>query len=130
MQDNFFKEINVSVRLLVLILIVISIIIAKSLYYLIFVSILFAILFLLTNKSVKSYKETILNVRMLLLFSLIAYIIVMRNVIGTVLFTYKILLILLYIKQFSFTIRFEELCNAIKTLLNVVSVKIASVKTV
>ena len=128
MQNDIFKEVNVSSRIISLFFIIISLIIAKSLYYIIFVAILFAILFLLTNKSVKYYQEAIISVKFWLLFSLITYIIVMGSVLYSFVFTLKIMLIVLYIEQFFLTIKFEDLATGINTIIYLISKKIESTK--
>lgn len=123
MSNDFVKSVNVSTKIIVLTLILFSIMIANSLYYLSFILTLFLILFLLTNKSVKCYKETLINVKFGLLFALIAYIIVMGNITNSIIFVCKILLIILFIKQFSLTVKFEELCDGINTLLSSIKIK-------
>jgi hypothetical protein len=84
MQNNVFDKINVSTQIIVLFLTILSLLMAKSLYYILFLTILLTILFIITNKSVKYYIETLKNVKFLLLFSLIAYIIILGNIINSI----------------------------------------------
>lgn len=116
MQNNIFSKVNVSTRILILLLISIIILIANSMYLLTFMSIYFVTLALLTNKSVKFYIETIKNVNNWLLFVFIAYIIIFRNILNSTILTYKIILIVLYVKQFSLTVNFSKLVSGIRTI--------------
>lgn len=117
MQNNVFNKINVSTRILILLLLSSSILIANSIYLMLFMSIFFIILFILTNKSVKSYMKLLKNIKFLLLFIFITYIIIFRNVLNGLFFTYKIILIILYVKQFTLTVNFQNLNNGINSLL-------------
>lgn len=117
MQSNAFDKVNVSTRMLILLMIVLGILIAKSIYLIILLTLLFVFVFLLTNKSVKFYIDLIKNVKLWLLFVFIAYIIIFRNVVHSFIFTYKILLVLLYVIQFNLTTTFSDKTNAIKTLI-------------
>lgn len=117
MQNNCFKSINVSTRILIVLLLGLSIFIANSIYLIIFLSILILISLILTNKNVKNYIYFIKKIKFLLLFILVAYIIIFRNIFGLLIFIYKLILIVLIIKQFTLNINFESLNNGIKTLL-------------
>ena len=116
MQNNIFSKVNVSTRILILMLISLIILVANSMYLLIFMSIFFVIFLILTNKSVKFYIDSIKNVNIWLLFIFITYIIIFRNVLNSIVFIYKIILIVLYVKQFSLTVNFSKLVSGIKTL--------------
>lgn len=117
MQNNICEKINVSTRILVMILLSLSILIANSIYLIVFLTILVLILLILTNKSVKFYIDLIKNSKFWLLFIFIAYIIVFRNILNFFTFIYKIILIILIVKQFSLTVNFQKLSSGIKTLL-------------
>lgn len=117
MQNNIFSKINVSTRILILLLLSLSIFIANSIYLIIFMSILSIILLILTNKSVKLYIFFLENVKTWLLFIFIAYIIIFRNVLNSFIFIYKLMLIILIVKQFSLTVNFQSLTSGVKTLL-------------
>ena len=116
MQNSIFNKVNVSDRIIILLLLIISIFITNSLYLLAFFSVFSIILIIITNKSVKFYIDLIKNVKFWLLFIFIAYIIIFRNILGVFVFLYKIILIILYVKQFSFTVNFNNLTSAVKTL--------------
>lgn len=123
MQNNIFSKVNVSTRLIVLLLLILSVLIAKSVYLLIFLTILCSIFIILTKKSVKFYIDTIKNVKFWLLFIFIAYIIICRNVLVSLGFVYKTILIILIVKQFCMTVNFCTLTNGIMTLLNFIGIK-------
>jgi len=117
MQNNIFNKINIATKLLVLIFIILSIIIAKSVYFLIVSLIFLCILLLLSNKSVKYYINFINSLKFWLLFIFIAYIIVTRDIVYSFICLYKVLLIILFIKQFGLNKNFQKLSRGIKTLL-------------
>ena len=128
MQNNIFSKVNVSTRLTVLILLVISVFIAKSIYLLIFLTILSLLFIILTNKSVKFYIDSIKNVKFWLLFIFITYIIICRNILTSFAFMYKVLIVVLIVKQFCMTVNFCTLTNGITTILNFVGIKLKSDK--
>lgn len=117
MQTSFISKINISTLILIIILLSVIILIANSIYLILILSILLIILSLLTNKSVKSYIHLVKNIKFLLLFIFVAYIIVFRNILGGLALIYKIILIALYVKQITLNINFQNLNNGIKTLL-------------
>lgn len=122
MQNSFLNKINVSVRLLCLILIIICIFLVKSAYLFIFFTLLFTILFILTDKSVKFYVESLKSLKILLLIIYIAYIIIFRNIPTFFVFVCKTVLSILFIKQFDLLMTFEKLNNGIKTLLKPIKI--------
>lgn len=128
MQNNIITKVNVSTRLTVLLLLVLSIFIAKSVYLLIFLTLLCVILILLTKKSVKFYIDSIKNVKYWLLFIFIAYIIICRNILVSFVFMYKVMLVILNVKQFSMTVNFCTLTDGVMTLLNFIGIKLKSEK--
>ena len=128
MQNNIFSKVNVSTRIIVLLLLVLSIFIAKSVYLLIFLTLLCVLLILLTKKSVKFYIDTIKNVKLWLLFIFIAYIIICRNILVSFAFLYKVVLVIIIVKQFSMTVNFYTLTDGIMTLLNFIGIKFKSDK--
>lgn len=117
MQNKFYNDINVSTRIVLALILSLSMFIAKSIYLIIFLSILCYILILLSEKSVKHYLKLLKKLKFLLLFIFIAYIIIFRNITNSILFLYKLILVLFIIKQLSLTVNFENLNNGIKTLL-------------
>lgn len=123
MQNNIFSKVNVSTRIIVLLLLILSIFIAKSIYLLIFLTLLCSLIIILTNKSVKFYIDSIKNVKFLLLFIFIAYIIICRNALSLLAFIYKTILVILIVKQFCMTVNFCTLTNGVMTLLNFIGVK-------
>lgn len=117
MQNNVFKKINVSTRILMLMLLSLCILIANSIYFMLFLLIFIIILLILTDKNVKFYINAIKNVKFWLLFIFITYIIIFRNILDSFVFIYKVLLIVLIVKQFMLTVNFQNLTNGIMTLL-------------
>jgi len=128
MQNNIFSNINISTRIIVLLLLIFSIFIAKSIYLLIFLTLLCVILMMLTKKSVKFYIDSIKNVKFWLLFIFIAYIIICRNVLVSLGFIYKVILSVLIVKQFCISVNFCTLTNGFMTLLNFIGVRLKSDK--
>jgi len=116
MQNNIFSKINVLHRIIILLLLIVSIFVTNSLYLIIAFSIFVMIVAILTNKSVKFYIHLIKNVKLWLLFIFITYIIVFRSILGAFAFLYKVILVILIIKQFSLTVNFNSLASAIKTV--------------
>ena len=117
MQNKFINKINVSSKIIMLFLMVLIISIAKSIYLLTFITILLLIFILLTNKNVKFYIETFKNSFLILLFAFSTYIIVTKDIVGSFVFLYKIILVILFIKQFLIIVKFQELVNGINTIL-------------
>lgn len=118
MQNSVINKVNVATRILILQICSLIILLANSIYLIGFMSILFIVLLLLTNKNVKFYTNLIKKIITLLLFIFIAYIIYSRNILSSFVFIYKIILVILYIKQFSLTVNFNKFTSGIKTLFN------------
>lgn len=123
MQNSFINKINVSTRIIMMILIGLSVLVAKSIYLITFLSILCIIFIMLTKKSVKYYIHLLKNIKFLLLFLYIAYIIFFRNIIGSFLFIYKVLLIIFFVVQLSQSINLENLINGVNTITKVFTKK-------
>ena len=123
MQNKDINNINTSTIIIVIFLLSLSILMAHSIYLLIFFSILCLILIILTEKSVKQNIYLLKKLKFWLLFIFIAYIIIFRNIIGSLLFVYKIVLILLIIKQISTSITLENLISGIDTLIKSITKK-------
>ena len=123
MQNSFINKINVSTRIIMMILIGLSVLVAKSIYLITFLSILCIIFIMLTKKSVKYYIHLLKNIKFLLLFLYIAYIIFFRNIIGSFLFIYKVLLIIFFVVQLSQSINLESLINGVNTITKVLTKK-------
>lgn len=124
MPNKFINKINASSLIISLLFLIFIIFIASSVYLLSFITVLLLVLIILTNQSVKFYVELIKNIFLILLFTFIAYIIVTRNIIGSFIFLYKVILTSIYIKQFLLIIKFQELVNGINTILKPLSNKL------
>jgi len=116
MLSNVYNKINVSTKIWGLILLIISILISKSIYGVIALSILLLILILFKNKSVKFYINSINSTKIMLLFIFIMYIIFFRNILYSLIFVYKVILVILYIKHFSINMKIQKLINGIMTI--------------
>lgn len=116
-MQNSLSDINVSTRIIIGILLVLSLFFADSIYLITFLAILFLIFCILCGKSVKHYVYLLKKLKFLLLFIFLIYIIVFRDIISSILFFYKLLLVVCIIKQFSFGVNFQSLNNGIITLL-------------
>lgn len=117
MQNNIFNRINVSSRLLILLLLIFSLILTNSNCLILVFSIFILMLLILRDKSVKYYLNLLKNLKFLLLFIFIAYIIMIGNIFESLLVLYKIILVVLLMNLFVSTVKFETLTNAFKTLL-------------
>lgn len=117
MQNNFIEKINVSVRIVLLFILVISIFMAKSIFLILFITILTLIILILSNQSVKLCIETLKNNLVRLLFFSLMYIIIFRNIYSSMIFVYKFILIILILKCFVVHINFNKLSNGIYSFL-------------
>lgn len=117
MQNNIFNRINVSSRILILFILMFSLMLTNSICLILMFSIFVLILLILNDKSVKCYIYLLKNIKFLLLFIFIAYIIMVGNIFSAILFLYKIVLLILLIKTFLNGVNFQTLTNGIKTIL-------------
>lgn len=117
MQNNIFNSINVSSRILILFILMFSLMLTNSICLILMFSIFVLILLILNDKSVKCYIYLLKNIKFLLLFIFIAYIIMVGNIFSAILFLYKIVLLILLIKTFLNGVNFQTLTNGIKTIL-------------
>ena len=117
MQNNIFNKFNVSSRIICLLILILIILFANSLYLLLFLLIFTVLILMLTDESVNVYIDFIKNVKFILLFIFIGYIIIFGKIVASLIFTCKIILIFLHVKQFTLTTNMHCLINGIKTLL-------------
>lgn len=117
MQNKLINKINTSSLIISLLLLILIIFIANSIYLLSFLTTLLFVFIILTNQNVKFFVELIKNTFLILLFAFFAYIIITRNIIGSFVFVYKVILIILYVKEFLLITKFQELVNGINTIL-------------
>lgn len=116
MQDEKKNSINTSVKLIIILLLFVSIIISKSFYLLVCFFIYFIFLLILTDKSVKPYINLIKNLKFVLLFVFLIYIIIIDNIGNSIILVYKIILILLYIRLFTINIYINDMLDGIVSL--------------
>lgn len=117
MQNSFINKITVSSRILILVLLICTLFIAKSIFLIISISILTLIISILTNKSVKLYFNSIKKSISWLLFIFIVYIIIYSSVSNAFIFIYKLILSIVLIKGFLFTVNFNTLNSGIYKIL-------------
>ena len=117
MQNNIFNSINVSSRILILFILIFSLMLTNSICFILMFSIFVLILLILNDKSVKCYIYLLKNIKFLLLFIFIAYIIMVGKIFSAILVLYKIILLILLIKTFLNGVNFQTLTNGIKTIL-------------
>ena len=109
-KDNFIKKIFPFERFLILIIIIICLFITKSIFLILFFTILTLLLFIITDKSIKVYVESLKKIIPLLLIYLIIYIIVLRkyNILFNLVLLYKILIIIILLKIYFLYTNFKE----------------------
>lgn len=117
MQNSICNQINVSSRLLILFILIFSLMLTNSISFILMFTTFILILLILNNKSVKYYIDLLKNIKFVLLFIFIAYIIIVGNIFNTLLVLYKLILVVLLIDLFMSTIKFQTLTNGLKTLL-------------
>ena len=109
--NNFFKGISPSVRIISLGLLILSLLLAKSIYLIIFITILTLILILIKDVKVNNYVNALKNSVILLLILLVAYIIIFNehNIFNVVLFLIKLVIIFVLIKILTVDMEFREI---------------------
>ena len=113
MYDNIIKDLNVSVKILIMLLLIFLLFIVKSLYFVMFELILTIILIISSNESIKKYVNSLKIFLVLLPFMIIAYI-MFKN--GALLVSLKVIVIILLLNIFIVTTSFLGLYNGIYTL--------------
>ena len=113
MYDNIIKDLNVSVKILIMLLLIFLLFIVKSLYFVMFELILTIILIISSNESIKKYVNSLKIFLVLLPFVIIAYI-MFKN--GALLVSLKVIVIILLLNIFIVTTSFLGLYNGIYTL--------------
>lgn len=117
MQNKFVKNIKSSVKILIILLIIFTLIIAKSIFLLSFITVLSLIILILLGNSVNKYVEFIKKIFIWLLFIVIMYIIIFRNVNGLSIFMYKLILSIILIDNLLWSLNFGELHSGIYAII-------------
>ena len=109
--SNFFKEISPSIRMISLGLLILCLLLAKSIYLIIFITILTLILILIKGVKVNNYVNAFKKNVILLLIFFGAYIIIFKeyNIFNVGLFLIKLVLVIILIKTLTVNIEFREL---------------------
>ena len=109
--NKFLKSISPSVRMISLGLLILCLLLAKSIYLIIFITILTLILILIKGVKVNNYVNTIKKSVILLLILLEAYIIIFKeyNIFNVGLFLIKLILILILIKTVMSNMEFRQI---------------------
>jgi len=118
MQSRFIKNITPSVKLLILIFLICTLIIAKSIFLFIFISILSLIILILLGISVNKCIDFIKKIFLWLLFIVVMYIIIYKNINGLLQFIYKIVLISILVNSLILNLQFDELHSGIYRILS------------
>lgn len=111
MLNSFFEEISPSIRMISLVLLILCVLLAKSIYLMIFITILTLILILIKGVKVNNYVNTLKNSVILLLILLGAYIIIFKeyNIFNVSLCLIKLVLMIVLIKILTVNIEFREI---------------------
>lgn len=117
MLNELFKKITAFSRLVSIVLISLTLLLAKSIYLIIFITILLIIDILLTNIDIKYYFRFLKNILIWLAFILLIYILMLGMSFKAVVFIYKLILILLFIQSFLLKTNFDKLNYAIYKIL-------------
>lgn len=117
MQNKFIGNISTSVKILIQLMLIVILLIAKSIYLILFITVLVLILLILSNINVKVYIKSLKNSFIWLLFFVLVYIIVFRNIFVALILTYKLILVILILKSFLVTTNFNKLSDGIYTLI-------------
>ena len=117
MLNEILKKITTFSRLVSTILIILTLLLAKSIYLVGFITILLIIDMLLTNVSIKSYFMLLKNILIWLVLIVLIYILVLGMSPKAIIFLYKFILILFFVKSFLLKTNFDELNYAIYKVL-------------
>ena len=113
MYDNILKDLNVSVKILIMLLLIFLLFIVNSIYFVMFELILTLILIISSNESIKKYVNSLKIFLVLLPFMIITYI-MFKN--GALLISLKVIVTILLLNVFIVTTSFLGLYNGIYTL--------------
>lgn len=117
MQDRVVKDITSIARALIFILLICTIFIAKSLFLILFLTILTLIIIILSNYSVNRYRKLLKKCAIWLLFTPIIYIIIYNNANSILIFAYKSIMVIALIDNFLYDITFGEVHNIIYSII-------------
>lgn len=111
MLNKFLKEISPSIRMISLGLLILCLLLAKSIYLIIFITILTLILIIIKGVKVNNYVNVFKKNVILLLIFFGAYIIIFKeyNIFNVGLFLIKLVLLIILIKTLTVNIEFREL---------------------
>lgn len=117
MQKNLINDITTSSKIIALMFTIITLLIAKSIFLIVFITILTIIIMTLVDKSVKFYVLAVQKAVFWLLFFLIAYIIVFGDIVGSIYLLYKLILCTMLLTCFILNVNFSQLIDGIYTLM-------------
>ncbi len=117
MQDRVVKDITSIARAIIFILLICTIFIAKSLFLILFLTILTLIIIILSNYSVNRYRKLLKKCAIWLLFIPIIYIIIYNNTNSILIFAYKSMMVIALIDNFLYDITFGEVHNIIYSII-------------
>ncbi len=117
MQNNIINKISPTVRIIISLILIFTLVVSKSIFLNLFLSILILIIIILSNIKIKDY---LINFKIFIpwiIYSILLYIIIYRNVPMTFMFSYKILLIVLLIETFIISVNYDDLNTGIYTII-------------
>ena len=126
MQQKLINNITVSNRILILFLLMGTLFVAKSIFLIMFITVLTAIILVLIEKNVKLYVEALKRTVFWLLFLAVIYIIIFRDTVGLLVFEYKIILSIILLTGFMQSINFGMLADGIYTILSLLNKKLSN----
>ena len=118
MQQKLINNISVSARILILFLLIGTLLVANSLFLIMFITVLTAIVVILVDKNVKLYVVALKKSLFWLLFLFIIYIMIFRDILGLIVFAYKMLLIIILVVSFMLSVSFDMLADGIYTIIS------------
>lgn len=117
MLNKCINKIPISIKIIILIILCITILVAKSIFLMCFLSVFTLILVLVREESVKNYINVLKSCFISLIFFSLMYIMFLGNLYYLPLILYKLILIIILIKNFTLYITFDNLSSGIYKLL-------------
>ncbi|MBQ9072574.1 MAG: hypothetical protein IJY25_05410 [Bacilli bacterium] len=117
MLQKLMNNSPVSVRILILFFLICTLLIAKSIFLILFVTIFTIIVMVLSDRNVKLYVEALKKSLFWLLFLIIIYIIIFSDVLGSLYFIYKLILIIILLLNFASGVSLNMMSDGIYTIM-------------
>ena len=117
MQQKLINKLNVSSKILILFLILCTLLVSKSIFLIMFITVLIIFILVLSEKNVKLYVDTLKESIFWLFFFGIVYIIIFRDILGLIVFLYKMMIIIVLIVNFMESLSLDKLADGIYSLI-------------